>query len=415
MNRRMILLGLLLLWIQGSGWAEVNFWHTNTAPRERETIDRIATEFTKKTGIPVKVTVVPATNVTDITRLMTSIQAGIGPDIYRLDRFSIGERAAMDMLQALNEYAQKDKWNYSKDFYPFIVEECTWRGHLYALPMDTDTRALLYRKDLFRQVGLNPEKPPKTIKELDAAAEKLTQRNSSGNLDRIGFIPWLRQGFAYTWGWAFGGQFTKEGKLNLTDPAIVESLEWMRSYAQKYDPRNIANFVSGFGLEANDPFVTGKVAMIVDGSWSVGALEVYAKDLDYGIAPLPTSDGKKIMTWSGGWGLVIPRGAKHPEEAWKFMRFVSGPEGQRMYSLGTDNLPSRPDVKPETFVKDPRRKAFMQLLKYSRIRPVLPVGALLWDELKNATDQVIYGKEKALQALQKVQDKVTHELERFNK
>lgn len=48
---------------------------------------------------------------------------------------------------------------------------------LYALPWDTDARVIYYNKEHFREAGLDPEKPPRTIEELDEYADKLTKKS----------------------------------------------------------------------------------------------------------------------------------------------------------------------------------------------------------------------------------------------
>ena len=65
----------------------------------------------------------------------------------------------------------------------------SYQGKLYGLPFGQDTYALYYNTDAFKEVGLDPAKPPKTFDELWAYAEKLTKWNDDGSLARAGFIP----------------------------------------------------------------------------------------------------------------------------------------------------------------------------------------------------------------------------------
>ncbi|MFX9093362.1 extracellular solute-binding protein, partial [Acinetobacter baumannii] len=73
--------------------------------------------------------------------------------------------------------------------------------------------------------------------------------------------------------------------------------------------------------------------MKIDGDWAVGGLARYAPDLDYGVAPPPLPDdrsGSSIVTWSGGWSLAIPRGARNVEGAWRWITFSTSPEAKRI-------------------------------------------------------------------------------------
>ena len=44
----------------------------------------------------------------------------------------------------------------------------------YGLAVTTNTNFLVYNKRIFREAGLDPERPPRTIEELDAAAQACT-------------------------------------------------------------------------------------------------------------------------------------------------------------------------------------------------------------------------------------------------
>jgi len=53
-------------------------------------------------------------------------------------------------------------------------------GQYYALPTAVRTLALFYNKKLFREAGLDPAKPPKTLDELVDAAKKTVKRDAAG-------------------------------------------------------------------------------------------------------------------------------------------------------------------------------------------------------------------------------------------
>ena len=72
---------------------------------------------------------------------------------------------------------------------------------------------MFYNKSMMQEAGLDPDKPPTTIAELDAMAEKMFKKNSNGTYDQVGIIPWMAQGFLYTHGWNFGGQWERNGEL----------------------------------------------------------------------------------------------------------------------------------------------------------------------------------------------------------
>ena len=97
--------------------------------------------------ICVKMTIVPGTE-TNIAKLLTSIRGGAAPDVYLADRFTVPQRAAEGVLAELPEAgALKDQ------YLEFAWDETQFQGKTYALPFDTDARALFYNKDMIEAAG----------------------------------------------------------------------------------------------------------------------------------------------------------------------------------------------------------------------------------------------------------------------
>lgn len=302
-------------------------------------------------------------------------------------------------------------------YYSFAWEEANYEGRLYALPHDTDDRALYYNKKVFREAGLDPEKPPKTIAEMDAMADKITKKDARGRLERIGLIPWLSQGWLYTWGWVFGGEFydPKTRKVTANDPKIVAALEWMVSYAKKYDVAVIDSFSAAFGSEAMDPFLVGQLGMVVTGDWNLALIDKYAPDLEFGVVSFPIPPGGKLSTWAGGWSIAVPKGAKNPREAFEWASWFCGPKGQLLYCVATAHIPTIKEAAQDPAFWEGNHKVFMELLPYARYRPVIPEGDLLWVELASATDQARHLVKPSKQLLDEVTAKVNKALEKWYK
>src|SRR6202011_4464778 len=135
-----------------------------------------------------------------------------------------------------------------------------------AVPFGTDLRGLYYNKTQMSAAGLDPNKPPTTTDELDAMADKLTIK-SGAKTTQMGFVPWAMQGSLYTYGWIFGGEFYDPAKdvVTLDHPQIIKALEWMVSYAKKYNVDTIDQYAQAFGNNEQDPFVAGLVATMSNG------------------------------------------------------------------------------------------------------------------------------------------------------
>lgn len=345
-------------------------------------------------------------------KLINAIKSGDVPDVIFIDRFILPQLVQKDLFEDLTEILEEN--NISRDiFYDFTWQEASLDARVYALPFDTDTRMLFYNKKLFRQAGLDPESPPKTISELDEYSKKLTKQ-VNGEYEVIGFVPWLGQSYLYTWGWAFGGKFydQQSGEVTANHPQVIEALKWQKSYADSYNLEDVMSFLVKNKSEL-DPFVDGKIAMTIDGSWSIVDYITNYSDLEYGVARIPTSSESNFVSWSGGFGLAIPKGSKNMEAAIEFIKFMSIGEGSRIYEEQTGHIMSSKSIneKSKWVQQDQNYKFALELLPYSYNRPVFDEGRLLWDELQFATDKVLYGENTAEEALDAVTEKVNKILE----
>ncbi|MGN7381961.1 ABC transporter substrate-binding protein [Paenibacillus sp. SAFN-117] len=388
----------------------ISFWH-GTKDTEKEGLDKIIKAFNEKNpDIKVEATFIAQQGEGQNEKLLAAIAGGNPPDVAYFDRFEIGSWAARGSLTDLTDRATADNID-SFDYYPFAKDEATYKDRLYGLPMDTDSRLLYYNKDQFKEVGLDPENPPRTIEELELAAEKLTKKDGK-RFERIGFIPWYDQGWIYTWGWSFGGDFYDKdtGKVTAEDPKIVEALQWMVDYAKKYNIEDVAAFTDSAGSAAENPFLTGQLSMTVSGPWRTSGIKLYKPDLNYGVAPIPTPTGDNFTTWAGGWSFIIPKGAKNEDAAWEFIKFAAGKEGQKIYSETTGNLASIKSVNDELHKDDPIMKSFKDILPNAHHRPVISAGSLLWNELARARDMAIHEKGTPQELLEAVSKKVNDEI-----
>lgn len=219
-----------------------------------------------------------------------------------------------------------------------------------------------------------------------------------------------------------GGEFmSADGrKVTLNDPNIVGALDWMtRVYDRLGGAKSVYAFQSSFQGGDLDPFITGKVAMKIDGVWVLDSMAQYARQMNWGAAPPPLPQkeldkGKKTVSWVGGWCYAVPSTAKEKDAAWALIRFLSSPEAneimnesQRLtaHSQGRAFVPRQhPNRKINDWLTkkyvdddpntDPQvRKAvhvFNDLLSESRYRPVTMVGQLLWNQHITAMENGIF-------------------------
>jgi multiple sugar transport system substrate-binding protein len=341
-------------------------------------------------------------------KLITAIAGGKPPDVAEFDRFIVGSFAFRNALNDLSSLAAKAGIT-ANDYLPFAWSEASLNGKLYALPIDTDARALYYRKDQFQTAGITTL--PATPEDLAAVADKLTVKSSTG-YSRLGLIPNMDQGQLYTWGWVYGGSFydEKTKKVTTSDPKIVDALTWLVSFAKKYGEEQIVGFQSAFGQGAQSPFLAGLVSMDPNGNWDIATIKQYTPDLQYGIIPFPHPAGVQPTTWSGGWSWTVPNGSKHVEDGFAVASFITNTKEITQWASQTGHFPTRSDALKDPVFSQGDQKIFVDLLPNSHNRPVIPEGNMLWDSLATATSNALYGKVSPADALAQVDQQVNDQL-----
>ncbi|MEW6356550.1 MAG: extracellular solute-binding protein [Planctomycetota bacterium] len=351
----------------------------------------------------------------DDQKLMCGIAAGSPPDVIRQDRFTISDWAARGTFMPLGDLVKRDRDTkcgiHPEEFFTACWDEVVYKNEIFAIPDSVDNRALYVNCDLLQRARLvdkdGKARPPRTWTELRDYANRLTARDDRGNILRVGFIPNYGNSWLYMYGWQNGGQFMSPDRTRCTlnDPPIVEALQFMVNiYDDLGGVSKVDAFATSFQGGELDPFFTGKVAMKIDGSWVLSNIADNAPNLNFGVAPAPVPEGRPFISWSGGFSLAIPVGARHPKEAWEFIKWMVSEEEamiehtveDKYYrSRGTPYIPTKhpnrriSEMIYETFVAHNSDisanlregyRVFMDLMPKSKFRPVTPVGQLLWDE-----------------------------------
>lgn len=291
------------------GWTDV-VWKEQIAQFERQNPD-----------ITVKLTAVGEL-VSGDEKFLSAIAAGIGPDVILQNRHHLKGMAARGYYRDMNPLMKLDR-GFEQQFLKRQLDNCKWLGHQYAIPLATDTRFLMWNKDMFRRAGIDGETPPKTWKDLENYGRKFNRRDDKGNFIEAGFVPHVGNSWLWIYGWLNGGTFvTRDEKtVTPTDPKIVEALTWCVKY---YD--NI--LMTGSRMPSFPDFFSKKLAMAIDGSWGLNWYSS-VRGLDFGIANPPYPEGGQPATWSCGFALCIPASIKanKVDASWRFIKFMSGPEG----------------------------------------------------------------------------------------
>lgn len=364
--------------------------------------------------------------VSDDNKTVRAIVAGVPPDVFAIwNLFYLGPLAANGAVYPLDDQFRQSGLR-EEDFVPAALSECRYQGHLYAMPYLIDCTALLWNKRAFRQAGLDPDRPPRTLKEIEEYAVKLTRRDpATGKLIQLGLQP-LTDPYILTP--LFGGRLydPKTNRVTPDDPANVAGLQWYNNLIDRMGGYKEVNaFAAGFGQSqgTNNPFFVNKVAMMFNGEWNPYWCYRYAPQMEYGVAPLPpplNRPGGAPANWLGGNIFCIPKGSKHPKEAWDLLVWLQSDEAQALFASQINNVPNRRSTLKSPQLRtglDYKRKfsIFLDLADSpnSGYFPVLPVANLYGTELITARDLVLNGQKTPAQALDDVRVRVQRELDRY--
>ncbi|CAM4190359.1 Multiple sugar transport system substrate-binding protein [Lacicoccus alkaliphilus] len=303
----------------------LDFWTFWGSEQRRPVIDQIIEDFnTSQDEIEVRHTYTPWGDIW--TKNLAAIAAGDPPDVIINDIMTVKLRAEEGQIEPITEFVQDEV---SGRFYDQMMDAAIHEDEIYALPFNTDTQILFYNKDLFEEVGLDPEQPPETWEELDEYAAQL-DIEEEGTYERIGFYPLIGAGTDIWVLNALGENYLQDdGEVLIDTEPVHETFNWILDSQDKYGQNRITSVNSQFENAQQDPFMSGDVPMMVQNANYYVQLRDFAEDLNFGVAPLPERvPGNGNTSWGGGFVAEVPMGASNPEASYQFIEYLTSHEAQ---------------------------------------------------------------------------------------
>jgi multiple sugar transport system substrate-binding protein len=312
-----------------------------------------------------------------LTRLSTATTSGEGPDVTVLGTTWVGGFSA---LNALRPYTEAEIAAVGG---PDVFAAASWSAshrlgsdQITALPWLTDVRALFYRKDVLARAGVDPATAFTDWDAFERTLQKIKDSGGTvwplaiGNENNFGIIHNVAP---FIWG-AGGNLLNDTGDRSLLgeSPAVDGVTYYQRLVHQYDDPEAMK-------LESSDvpaAFAKGIGAVTIDNSQSVGD---YLADPDrpglkdgWGTAPMPAGRLGRFGFF-GGSGLAVLKAAKHPAAAFEWVKFLTGEESQRRYSVSSGLWPARTSaIKGTRLESDPAYAAFRTMIAAGRMYPSIP-------------------------------------------
>lgn len=364
-------------------------WHAYRA-EEKAALEKVVAAYNKANaakGIQVETLAVPYDAFAD--KISAAVPRGKGPDIfiYAQDRLG-GWIEAGNTVEPIDFFLDDET---KARFLPTTMEAMVYRGTTYGLPLNYKVLTMIFNKKLVA-------KPPRTTGELVKLSKKLT--DAAGG----------RFGLAYNYGDfyyhsallnGFGGKVFEKGSTPvLNAPENVKSLELLMKWARQDNilPKepSVAVITSLFNA--------GKAGIVFSGPWFLGEI---SKNIDYGLAPLPTIDeagGKPMRPWITVEGVFVAAPSKNKDAAYDFAKYLTDLPAAKVLGLEGRQSPANKKVYDDPKVAaDPVLKAFRQQVEVSVPMPNVPEMSMMWSPATNAMNAITKGSTSPKAALDNAQ------------
>jgi multiple sugar transport system substrate-binding protein len=240
------------------------------------------------------------------------------------------------------------------------IKASTWDNKQYGLPFVVDLSVWLYNKALYRQAGLDPEKPPTTLDEFATQARAVAKLG--GDIHGTFFGGNCGGCEVFTWWpitWADGEQvMNPEGTQSMlnsdTNKKIYSTFKSMVDDGTVLMPDSKTET----GPTWTSYFLTGKIGIMPWPATTTGLESDKLKLADVGATPIAGTKGGQ-STFVGGDSIGIGRDSKVPDQAWNFLAWLEDEDAQVNVIAKGGNVVSRTDLANNQYsAADPRLVMF---------------------------------------------------------
>ena len=324
---------------------EVTWWH-GMAGTNGDAVKALTDKFNTANQGKIHVTATFQGNYDDtLAKLKAGIQSNQVPTMVQV--YDIGSRFMIDSKQITPVQSFVDRDHYSvSDLEPNILGYYSINSKLYSMPFNSSMPLLYINKDAFSAAGLDPAKPPATLDEIRAAAQKLTKKDASGQVTQYGFSAAIYGWFLEQWTARADAQYCNSGngrdskatKLQVNQAQDVKVVQWWAQMVADGLALNTGRKTS----DAQAAFTAGRAAMNLE---STGALRGYQAGAKFqvGTGFYPRSEsgtaGGPIIGGASNW-IMNARPKYEQSAAWTFIKFLNQPDNQAYWHTHTGYFPT---------------------------------------------------------------------------
>ena len=416
------LVSLLLLGAStlASAKEKIIFWHA-MGGNFQPTLNKIVEEYNKSQD-KVEVEALYQGSYQEALNKFKSVQGtDKAPALIQLNEISTEYMYNSGAITPMQEFVKKDNYDLTK-LEDTLINYYTINGTLYSMPFNSSASILLYNKDAFKEVGLDPEKAPKSYKELAEAAKKLTK-----GTERHGFAmimdAWFIEQLLANENTLYVNE--ENGRAGKSPTAVAYNGEKIKTIFNWLNDMYRDNTATSYGKEYQNTraaFLSGKVSMYIDSSAGIQQLTELA-NFEIGSAYVPSENGEFTGVPIGGASLWITNSVSDEKQAaaWDFVKYAVSKESQALWASSTGYYSVNKEAYDLDLLKKDLEKTPQKLVAVNEIKDTQKTAATsgaivgVFPELRkvmtDSMEKVYVGKEK----IDKIIDKMVKESDRIVK
>jgi len=330
--------------------ATVTVWHWMT---DREpAFQELAKRYEAKAGIKVDFQLYAPSDAYS-QKVRAAAQGNTLPDIFGIlgEKRDFSSFIKAGFILDLTPYMEENSGSWKNNFFAkaLAVNEFAdgnsygVQAGFYGVPIDIMTIQMLYNKNLFKKLGLNPNKPPETFQEFLDIGKKLKEAKMQGLVSGWGEV-WMIDCLANNYAFNIMGEkkviATIRGEVPYTDPDWIKVLSLFKDMQESGVLAN--GLVTMINKTAEQLFANEKAVFAFNGSWCVNVYKGMNPTLEYGaMLPPAASSNYPMAIWGGaGSSFMVNARSNRKEEAVKFLKWLTDRDQQAYLSEITNNLPA---------------------------------------------------------------------------
>lgn len=411
---------------------KIQFWHAMGGDRIT-LIQNMVNDF-MKANPDIEVTVQYVGSYEEIlAKTVATLQAGTPPHVVQLNEISTKKMIDSGLIVPVEDLIKKDPTFDKSKIVSQVRNYYSIGGKLYSMPWNSSTPLLFYNKTMFKQAGLDPNKPPKTFSEVIQYSKKLLNKDSKGNITRTG-ITWN------LYSWFFEEWMAEQNKLlvdnNNGRTGQVTKVVFNNEAGLKiFDFWNtltkeglMINTKPGDWTAARQLFLSQTVGMLITSTSDVALLlsESKKQGFEIGAAYIPIPDGVQragVIPGGGSLWIIKQKNQDEIDASWKLVKYLADVDAQIQWHKGTGYFPVRTDAIDKLEKQDYYKDNPLHYVAIRQLVETIPsyatMGAVVgaFPEIRNAIDtavqKMLNGQLTPKQALEEAEKSANNAIKQY--